>query len=133
MKLIIALIISSIVLVSCGENTKQSATKPDIVTKKEVALKNMEVDIEGMTCEIGCARLIQSKLSKIEGITYTKVSFEQGKGQITYDANRISSDYVIASIEKIAGGDLYSVSDSKEISEITLTSETTPSSEETKN
>ncbi len=132
MKRIITLILCSVVLLSCGENTTKKETTPEDITQKEMALKNIEVDIEGMTCEIGCARLIQSKLSKVEGVTYTRVSFEAGKGQFTYDSNQISSEEVINSIEKIAGGDLYTVSASKEISEITMTSETTPTSEEIK-
>lgn len=124
MKRIITLLIISFVLISCGSQTEEKKATPEVLAKKEVALKNIEVDIEGMTCEIGCARLIQSKLSKVDGVTYTKVSFEAGKGQFTFDANQISAEDVINNIEKIAGGDLYSVSDSREIPEITMKSET---------
>lgn len=122
MKRIITLILCIAVLASCEENTSKKEVTPEVVTQKEIAIKNIEVDIEGMTCEIGCARLIQSKLSKVKGVTYTKVSFEEGKGQITYDANQISGEEVINTIEKIAGGDLYSVSNSREIPEITMIS-----------
>lgn len=129
MKHIITLLICSVVLFSCGNQPEKKEATPEVETKKEVALKNIEVDIEGMTCEIGCARLIQSKISKVDGVTYTKVSFEAGKGQFTYDANQITSEDLINNIEKIAGGELYSVSDSREIPEITMKSEvieTTP-------
>lgn len=125
MKHFFTLLISALLLMSCGEKTEKKEVTPETVTTKEVALKNIEVDIEGMTCEIGCARLIQSKLSKIEGVTYTKVSFEAKKGQFSYDENQISSEELIHKIEKIAGGDLYSVSDSREISEITMKQEET--------
>lgn len=120
MKYVLTLLICALVFTSCGEKVKHKEVSPEVFSKKEVALKNIEVDIEGMTCEIGCARLIQSKLSKVAGVTYTKVSFEAKKGQFTYDENQISSEEVIKNIEKIAGGDLYSVSDSREISEITM-------------
>lgn len=133
MKRIITLLLCSIVLWSCGEKTTKKETSPETTIKKKVALKHLEVDIKGMTCEIGCARLIQSKLSKVDGVTYTKVSFEEGKGQFTYDSNKISSEDIIINIEKIAGGDLYSVSDFREISEITMTSKIDSISKEEKN
>lgn len=124
MKRIIGLFIFGLVLLSCGEQTAQKETTPEIPIEKEVALKNIEVDIEGMTCEIGCARLIQSKLYKVKGVSYSNVNFQAGKGQITFDTNQISSEELIAHIEQIAGGDLYSVSNSREIPEITMKSET---------
>ena len=72
-------------------------------------LKNLEVQIDGMTCEIGCARLIQSKLYKAEGIKFAQVSFEDSLGIITYDANRISQTEIKDVIQNVAGGDLYRV------------------------
>lgn len=102
---------------SCNETNKKSLNTKNEAEKTEVAanLKSIEVEIEGMTCEIGCARLIQSKLSKVEGIKYTKVSFESGKGQFTFDSNKLSNDDIAEKISKIAGGDLYSVSKTTEI------------------
>lgn len=122
MKRIIFLFISSVLFLSCNDNSTQKETVTPSA-KQEVALKNIEVDIKGMTCEIGCARLIQSKLSKVEGVTYTKVSFEANKGQFTFDSNQISSEEIKTNIEKIAGGDLYYVTASREIPEITMTTE----------
>lgn len=112
------------VLLSCGENKAQKEAATKDIPEKEAVLKHVEVDIDGMTCEIGCARLIQSKLSKVDGVTYTKVSFKDGKGQFTYDSNKLSVQEIIDNIEKIAGGDLYTVSDSRDISEITMTPDT---------
>ena len=93
-------------LVAC--NTKQ---------EEEVAqnLKNVEVQIEGMTCEIGCARLIQSKLSKTDGVTFVEVSFVDKFGNITFDANKISNEKIKEEIQKIAGGDTYKVIEIKEV------------------
>ena len=81
------------------------------VPQKEMAknISHLQVDISGMTCEIGCARLIQSKLYKAEGIEFAKVSFEDSLGIMTYDANRISVEDIRAVIEGAGGGDLYRV------------------------
>ena len=75
----------------------------------EADLKSVEVEISGMTCEIGCARLIQSKLYKNSAVSYAQVSFEDSLGVVTYDANRLSEEQLTEIIEKTGGGDLYSV------------------------
>ena len=78
----------------------------------------MKVDISGMTCEIGCARLIQSNLYKAEGIEFAKVSFEDSTGVLTYDANRISPEEIQKVIEGAGGGDLYTVKEMQAIEEL---------------
>lgn len=106
------LLILAITTFSCNQSKSKDQPIENKSTQQEVAAnyKSIEVEIEGMTCEIGCARLIQSKLSKVDGITYTKVSFESGKGQFTFDTNKLSNDAIAKKIASIAGGDLYSVS-----------------------
>ena len=107
------------ILFSCKEEVKKTTPASKDTTEQIAAnLKSIEVEIEGMTCEIGCARLIQSKLSKVEGVTYTKVSFESGKGQFTFDSNKLSDEDISKKIASIAGGDLYSVVNSKELPEV---------------
>ena len=112
MKNIISILAISILLMSCSETKKETAIeKPEVKTEELAAnYKSIEVNIEGMTCEIGCARTIQSKLSKVDGISYSKVDFESKKGIFTFDANKISQEDITKKIDGIAGGDLYSVS-----------------------
>ena len=120
MKNLLTTLILAIVFFSCNEVKKEKKNEKSEVKTEEVAAnyKSIEVEIEGMTCEIGCARLIQSKLSKVDGITYTKVDFESKKGQFTYDSNKISQNDIVKKINGIAGGDLYSVTKTEELSEI---------------
>ncbi|MCK5639082.1 MAG: heavy-metal-associated domain-containing protein [Flavobacteriaceae bacterium] len=97
-------------VISCnGENNEKTA-KQD-VPAKEISenIKSVEVQIEGMTCEIGCARLIQSKLYKTDGVKFAKVSFEENSGKITYNANKISISDLKEVVQKTGGGDLYKV------------------------
>jgi len=103
---------------SCNkENEKQFENKLEKVKSVPVKLTNLEVKIEGMTCEIGCARLIQSKLYKTGGVKFALVSFEEAKGEITFDANQITDADIKMVIEKIAGGDLYKVIQMNEVLE----------------
>ena len=89
-------------------------------------LKHAKAEIKGMTCEIGCARLIQSKLYKTEGVTFASVSFADSSGVISYDASRVSIEDLKAVIEGAGGGDLYTVASIHGIPEASIAE---PSSE----
>lgn len=117
MKKLIVVFFLTIALFSCNETKKENPTEKKEINTEEIAanLKSIEVEIEGMTCEIGCARTIQSKLSKLDGVTYAKVDFESKKGQFTYDANKVNKSEIVKKIDGIAGGDVYSVIKTKEI------------------
>ena len=78
-------------------------------------LHQVQVAIKGMTCEIGCARLIQTKLYKADGISYANISFADSSGVISFDQNRISEDEIKQIIERTAGGDIYSVASIEEV------------------
>jgi len=103
-------------LVACNTKKEEKIEAP-LEKVEEIAqnLKNVEVEIEGMTCEIGCARLIQSKLSKTDGVTFVQVSFEDKLGTISFDENKISQQKIKEEIQKIAGGDMYKVLDIREV------------------
>ena len=106
--------------VSCQKNETSKDSDSTIVDKKELTenLNHIKVDIKGMTCEIGCARLIQSKLYKADGITYAKISFADSSGMISFDENRISTDDIKKIIQKTAGGDIYSVVGIEEVNNL---------------
>ena len=78
MKKALSIFFISCALFSCNETKKEASIEKSEISKQEIAanLKSIEVEIEGMTCEIGCAKLIQSKVSKVDGVTYSKVNFE---------------------------------------------------------
>lgn len=105
------------VAISCNETEKKEVKE---IAKKEVAAiyRSLEVEIEGMTCEIGCARLIESKLSKVDGVVFSKVEFEAKKGQFTYDLNKLTKDDIVSKINGIAGGNMYLVTKTIDIEEI---------------
>lgn len=79
---------------------------------KEVKKENVSLAISGMTCEIGCAKTIQSKLSKKEGVLDAKVVFTDSIANIEFDANKTSKEDLIAFVNGIAGGELYKASES---------------------
>ena len=109
--LFVGLLFISIFFVSCKTNVEKkdidTATKSEKILAAD--LKKVAINIEGMTCEIGCARTIQSKLSKTDGIKFAEVNFEEKKGIVEYDANKVSEKEIVQVVEQIAGGDLYKV------------------------
>ncbi|MFK8059386.1 MAG: cation transporter [Polaribacter sp.] len=101
-KFIFAIAITCFVLTGC----KTEAKKEILPVKKE----NVSLAISGMTCEIGCAKTIQSKLSKKEGVINAKVVFTDSIANIEYDANTTSKKDLVAFVDGIAGGKLYKAS-----------------------
>jgi copper chaperone CopZ len=79
--------------------------------EKEVKKETVSLAISGMTCEIGCAKTIQSKLSKKEGVLGAKVVFTDSIANIEFDANKTSKEDLIAFVGAIAGGELYKASE----------------------
>lgn len=102
LKNILAIVLlSSFMMIGCKEEAK-----------KEVKKENVSLAISGMTCEIGCAKTIQSKLSKKEGVLNAKVIFTDSIATIEYDANTVSKKDLIAFVDGIAGGGMYKASES---------------------
>ena len=106
------IILFLVFFVSC--NT--SGAKKTTVLKNEVEdinkpkdLRKIEFNIKGMTCEIGCARLIQSKLAKVDGINNVKISFKDSLGLVEYDKNRLNVTTIENIVNKISDGTLYKV------------------------
>ena len=101
-------------LSACNTETKK-ATEATIA--KSPKMQKIAINISGMTCEIGCAKTIQSKLSKKTGITSAKVIFKDSIGLVEFDANTISSEDINTFINGIAGGGLYTVKSSKQVAD----------------
>ncbi|MBE0423552.1 MAG: heavy-metal-associated domain-containing protein [Lutibacter sp.] len=125
MKKTIYILSMAFVLFSCNDAKKEVSSEKSGIEKQEVAVnyKSIAIEIEGMTCEIGCAKTIESKLSKTEGVTYSKVSFEDKIGKFTYDENKISQEDIAKKISGIGGGALYKATKITEIEEINVIEE----------
>ena len=100
-KIIFSIVIACFILTGCNNEVP-----------KEVKKENVSLAISGMTCEIGCAKTIQSKLSKKEGVLGAKVIFIDSIANIEFDANKTSKEDLIAFVSGIAGGELYKASES---------------------
>jgi copper chaperone CopZ len=106
------LAISALLIISCSvndENGKTKDLKSDV--PRMAKMETVSLAISGMTCEIGCAKTIQSKLSKKEGVADAVVVFTDSIATITFNSNKTSTEDLSSFITGIAGGNLYTASE----------------------
>ena len=104
--------IAAFTFTACNNTSKK---KPVV---KEISAPNPQkiaFNISGMTCEIGCAKTIQSKLSKKAGITSAKVIFNDSIALVEYNANTISKQDITSFVDGIAGGGMYKTKNTKSV------------------
>jgi Cu+-exporting ATPase len=114
------LLISLSIFMACETATvkNKEAEAGSETSSQEADLRMVKLDIEGMTCEIGCAKLIQSKLYKTDGVDFAKISFADSSGVVRYDANRLTESDIRNAVEGAGGGDLYRVKEIAYLSQL---------------
>ena len=65
--------------------------------------------IKGMTCAMGCAKTIEKKLAKMDGMYNAKVDFENELATVEFDAEKIDKDALISMVSSVSKS--YSVED----------------------
>jgi len=106
------LAISALLIISCSVNDEKGKTKDIKSDVLQIAkMETVSLAISGMTCQIGCAKAIQSKLSKKEVVPAAVVVFTDRIATITFDSNKTSAENLSSFITGIAGGNLYTASE----------------------
>ena len=105
----------SLLAVSCKnaeEKVNQEIASEPVENVKPIPSnpKTASFEIEGMTCAVGCANLIEGKLSKLDGVVEAKVNFESKTATVTYDADALDQQKITKTVEAVGGGKLYKVS-----------------------
>ncbi len=108
-------LLSGLTLMACKNDAKTEQT--EVQTEKTIAadakMETASLGIDGMTCEMGCAGAIESKLSALDGVKEAHVDFEGKTATVSFDANQQSLATLTETIEKTGGGDTYKVTESK--------------------
>lgn len=117
MKKTIALIVlSTIFMVGCKDKvveTIDSNGNDSLAIEKtsnEVTgvMEKASFEIEGMSCAVGCAKVIEGKLAKLDGVKSVTVDFESKKATVEFDNAQQSIESIEQTVEKIGDG-LYKV------------------------
>ena len=90
----------------------------DLATYKvdpNVIYTKAEFSIDGMTCEIGCAKSIEKKMAKLDGVKFAKVDFEKKLAMVEYDQAKVSPKTLEETVAKV--GVVYKVKGMKTVEE----------------
>ena len=110
--------IMALVFTSCKNEAQPEVKTVDVeVTKKDVAqtldpsatYAKVEFSIDGMTCAMGCAKTIEKKMAKMEGVKSAKVDFDKRLAMVEYDEAKVTPTSLEETVSKVA--DIYKVKD----------------------
>ncbi len=110
--------IASSLLISCKETANKLANgNCETAAKKEVVAavkpETASFKIDGMTCAIGCAKTIEKKLSKMDGVQKATVDFDKKQATVEFDATIQTPEKLTKAVEITGDGETYKVSGMK--------------------
>jgi Cu+-exporting ATPase len=120
LKSICFLTLLAVIVISCKNNeTPEVKTVEVEMSKTEVAktldpnatYAKVEFGIEGMTCKMGCAKTIEKKMAKMDGVKSATVDFDKRLAMVEYDEAKVTPKSLEEAVAKV--GDVYKVKDMK--------------------
>ena len=108
--------------VSCKDNAQPEVKTVDMEQSTKASEKQLdpnatyakaEFGIEGMTCQMGCAKTIEKKIAKMDGVKSAVVDFDTRMAMVEYDNAKVTP----TSLEEAVGaaGSAYSIKDMKTV------------------
>lgn len=86
-----------------GQSKGQVAEKDTVKSKLKVEVNQKAyLQIEGMVCEIGCAKRIETDLKDAIGVGRAEVNFVQEQATILFDSSQIQLSSLIDFVESIS-------------------------------
>jgi copper chaperone CopZ len=73
-------------------------------TANTEANKEALLNIEGMTCQMGCANTIQARLQKMNGVSFAEVNFENETATVRFNSSVTDIKEIKATVNNLAGG-----------------------------
>lgn len=124
LKNIIGLLLLTIFITACKNETAPEVKTVEVETEtttEEIATLDpnatyakAEFTIEGMTCAMGCAKTIEKKMAKMEGVRSATVDFDKKLAMVEYDEAKVTPTSLEEVVKK--AGDMYSVTDMHTVS-----------------
>lgn len=113
-KILFAVALSLLVLTGCKTEAKKSDETKTQVEGATVKTEKVALKVSGMSCAIGCAKTIESKLAKKEGVIKAQVIFKDSIANIEYDPQITNKQNLIEFIGGVADGKTYKACESKQ-------------------
>ena len=95
-----------------GAEAPKASEKP--VVTKEIAAANLDstrFHIEGMTCAMGCAKTIETKLNETAGVQKAAVDFDKKEARVYFDETQQNKTSLSKIVASCADGATYKVID----------------------
>ncbi|WP_047548832.1 heavy-metal-associated domain-containing protein [Psychroserpens sp. Hel_I_66] len=123
LKNIFAIALISVSIVACKsdkdpevitvESTSQINTNAAKKLDPNATYAKAEFGIEGMTCAMGCAKTIEKKMARMDGVKSAKVDFDKQIAMVEYDEAMVTPKTLEEAVSK--AGDTYKVKDMKTV------------------
>lgn len=119
-KNIVFVSVLALAMASCKNETQPEVKIIEVEVAKMDMAQNLdpnatyakvEFSIDGMTCAMGCAKTIEKKMAKMEGVKMAKVDFDKRLAMVEYDEAKVSPASLEETVAKVS--DVYIVKDMK--------------------
>lgn len=116
-KNILLVLVITVFALNCKNEAKPEVKTVEVEANASKAIDanatyaKAEFTIDGMTCAVGCAKTIESKLGKMEGVKSAKVDFDKKLAMVEYNEATVTPNSLIETVAKV--GDTYKVSNMK--------------------
>jgi mercuric ion binding protein len=112
----------ALIAMNCKNDAKPEIKNIEVDTAQKTVKKELdpnasyakaEFTIDGMTCEIGCARTIQKKIANMDGVKSATVDFDRKLAMVEYDEAMVNHMSLEETVVKVAN--IYKVSNMKTV------------------
>ena len=103
-----------ITLSSCMNDKKAEIKTVNLSSEKinqkldpNAVYSKAEFNIKGMTCEMGCAKTIEKKLAKMDGVKSANVDFKNELASVEFNVAKLNTSSITKAVSQVS--DNYSV------------------------
>lgn len=122
-KNVMAILMIVLLSFGCKENANPEVKTVEIETAAETPKEvdpnatyaKAEFTIEGMTCAMGCAKTIEKKIAKMDGVKSATVDFDRKLAMVEYNDAKVNEASLTETVGK--AGDMYKVTDMKTVAD----------------
>ena len=91
--------------------TVEAETEASSTLNPNATYAKAEFTIDGMTCAMGCAKTIEKKIAKMDGVKSATVDFDKKLATVEYDEAKVTPISLEQAVTKVS--DTYTVSGMK--------------------
>lgn len=114
LKYIVSVLILALIAYSCKNESQPETKTVDIETTTKEKILNPDAEyisanfeIEGMKCAMGCAKVIEKNIAKMDGVKEVVVDFDTKTATVSYDQELVNQEKLTATVKNAS--DTYSV------------------------